>query len=218
MRRASTAQKKEQRRASIREQARAYIGARSFDEIRLSDLARELGLVKGTLYLYFPTKQDLFVSILVEEMEAWWAQCVQMRATRSPGRDLALGLGERVLLVRLMASLHMTIEPGLSPAGLRGMKSWFRDFAVRASKDLEERYEGIAGKGLGLVMCIYALAVGAAQLAFPPGNVRRLIENDKSLSVFRIDFDAFLAESIDALYLGTRRMAGGNPRTRSASR
>ena len=218
MRRASTAQKKEQRRASILEHARTYIAARSFDEIRLSDLARELGLVKGTLYLYFPTKQDLFASILVEEMEAWWAQCKEQRATRSPGKDLAVGLGARMLLVRLIASLHMSIEPGLSPEGLRGMKSWFRDFAVRASKDLEDRYLGIAGRGLALLIRIYALAVGAAQLAFPPGNVRTLIENDKSLSVFRIAFDAFLAESIDALYVGTRRLAGGNPRKRSASR
>ena len=205
MRRASTAQKKEQRRASILERARAYIAARSFDEIRLSDLARELGLVKGTLYLYFPTKQDLFASILVEEMEAWWAQCMEKRATRSPGKDLAHGLGERMLLVRLIASLHMSIEPGLSPGGLRGMKSWFRDFAVRASRDLEGRYAGIPGKGLDLVMRIYALAVGAAQLAFPPGNVRALVESDDAFAVFRIAFDPFLAESIDALYRGARR-------------
>ncbi len=146
MRRASTAQKKEERRASILEQARAYIAARSFDEIRLSDLARELGLVKGTLYLYFPTKQDLFASILIEEMEAWWAECMAKRPTRSPGKDLAPGLGGRMLLVRLIASLHMSIEPGLSPDGLRGMKSWFRNFAMRASTDLQERYAGIAAR------------------------------------------------------------------------
>lgn len=200
------------------EQARAYIAARSFDEIRLSDLARELGLVKGTLYLYFPTKQDLFASILVEEMEAWWAECMERRPARSPGRDLARGLGGRPLLVRLIASLHMSIEPGLSPAGLRAMKSWFRDFTVRASRDLEGRYAGIAGRGLGLVMRIYALAVGAAQLAFPPENVRALVQRDESFAVFRITLDAFLAESIDALYRGARRPDRGDPLKRSAAR
>jgi len=199
-------------------QARAYIAARSFDEIRLSDLARELGLVKGTLYLYFPTKQDLFASILVEEMEAWWAECMERRPTRSPGKDLARSLGGRPLLVRLIASLHMSIEPGLSPAGLRAVKSWFRDFAVRASRDLEGRYAGIAGRGLGLVMRIYALAVGAAQLAFPPENVRALVRRDESFAVFRITLDAFLAESIDALYRGARRPDRGDPLKRSAAR
>ena len=86
MKRASTVQKKEERRASIVEHARAWIAQRSFDEIHLDDLARELDLVKGTLYLYFPTKQDLFASILVEEMEAWWEGAMAAPATGSPRR------------------------------------------------------------------------------------------------------------------------------------
>jgi len=204
MKRASTAQKKEQRRASILERARAYISTRSFDEIRLSDLARELDLVKGTLYLYFPTKQDLFVSILVEEMEAWWKAFLEKRPTRSPGKDLSRGLGGRGLLVRLLASLHMTIEPGLSPEGLRRMKRWFRDFALRASKDMEARYPGIAGRGFKLLMGTYALALGVSQLAFPPGNVEVVIRSDATLAPFRIEFEAFLSECVDSLYRGTR--------------
>jgi AcrR family transcriptional regulator len=205
MKRASTEKKKQERRASIIERARAYIATRSFGEIRLKDLARELDLVKGTLYLYFPTKQDLFVSILVDEMEAWWRALTLRRATRSLGKDLTHGLAERGLLVRLLASLHMAIEPGLSPAGLRRLKRWFRDFALRASLDLEERYPGISGRGFRLLMGIYALVVGLSQLAFPPENVRALIEKDDTLAPFRIRFEDFLAQSIDSLYRGTRR-------------
>src|SRR5271157_2989804 len=131
MKRASTKEKKSERRESILARARSWIADRSFDEIRLSDLAHELGIVKGTLYLYFPTKQDLFASILVEEMETWWA-AVLRSSPRAPGTDLAEALGDRTLLVRLLSSLHMTIEPGLSPEGLRSLKTWFRSFAERA--------------------------------------------------------------------------------------
>ncbi len=205
MKRASTVQKKEERRASIVEHARAWIAQRSFDEIHLDDLARDLDLVKGTLYLYFPTKQDLFASILVEEMEAWWEAAMAAPATGSPGNDLCRVLAERNLLVRLIASLHMTIEPGLSPEGLRRMKTWFRDFAERASRDLEARYPGIEGSGFRLVMGIYALVVGISQLAFPPRTVRALIEEDDSLEPFRIDFESFLVQSVDSLYHGTAR-------------
>ncbi|MGA2763822.1 MAG: TetR family transcriptional regulator [Spirochaetia bacterium] len=205
MKRASTVQKKEERRASIVEHARAWIAQRSFDEIRLDDLARELDLVKGTLYLYFPTKQDLFASILVEEMEAWWEAAMAAPATGSPGNDLCRMLAERNLLIRLIASLHMTIEPGLSPEGLRRMKRWFRDFAEGASQDIEARYPGIEGSGFRLVMGMYALVVGISQLAFPPRNVRALIEKDDSLAPFRIDFESFLVQSVDSLYHGTAR-------------
>ena len=72
MKRASTDEKKLERRATILEKARVWLSRHTFSEIRLADMAKELGLVKGTIYLYFPTKQDLFSSILTEEMEAWW--------------------------------------------------------------------------------------------------------------------------------------------------
>jgi len=212
MKRASTAEKKEERRASIVERARAYIATRSFDEVRMSDLARELALVKGTLYLYFPTKQDLFASILIDEMEAWWKEVQDRPATRSPGKDLTRGLGDRGLMVRLLASLHMTIEPGLSPRGLLTMKRWFGDFALRASRDIEARYPGIAGSGFRLLIEIYALVIGLSQLAFPPENVRVLIDSDETLAVFRIELDVFLAESIDSLYRGAQLARGARSR------
>src|SRR5208337_839581 len=124
MKRASTKEKKLERREAIIERARTWITDLSFEEIRLADLAGELGLVKGTLYLYFPTKQDLFASVLMEEMEAWWAS-VSAGPSRAPGKDLAGSLASRGLLVRLLASLHMSIEPGLTPEGLRSLKAWF---------------------------------------------------------------------------------------------
>ncbi len=204
MRRASTLQKKEERRASILDSARQYLATRSFEEVHLSDLARELGLVKGTLYLYFPTKQDLFCSILVDEMEGWWKDFLGAPATGLPGVDMASVLAPRALLVRLIASLHMTIEPGLTTEGLRLLKAWFRDFALRASSDLEGRYAGISGRGFTLLMTAYAIAVGAAQLAFPPERVLTLIDSDPSLAPFRIDFREFFAGSVDALYRGLR--------------
>jgi AcrR family transcriptional regulator len=167
------------------------------------DLARELGVVKGTLYLYFPTKQDLFASVLMEEMEAWWAS-----VSRAPagvlGTDLAASLAGRSLLVRLLSSLHMSIEPGLTPGGLRALKLWFLGFAERAAADLEKRYQGLQGRGFPFLLGVYALAVGASQLAFPPENVRALIAQEKTLKPFRVNFGEFLAVSIDAFYRGAR--------------
>jgi AcrR family transcriptional regulator len=202
VKRASTEEKKLERREAILARARSWIASRAFEEIRLTDLARDLGLVKGTLYLYFPTEQDLFVSILRDEMEGWWAGILAAPATGSPGRDMALGLAERRLLMRLLCSLHMSIEPGLTAEGLRGLKLWFRDFALRAASDLEQRYPGLQGRGFPFLLGVYALAVGASQLAFPPENVRAVIDADKALSAFRVDFADFLSHSADAMYRG----------------
>jgi AcrR family transcriptional regulator len=201
MKRASTEEKKLERRAMILEKARTWISHHAFSEIRLADMARELGLVKGTLYLYFPTKQDLFSSILREEMEAWWASFRESPVT-TPGEDLSRGLAERRLLVRLLSSLHMTIEPGLSTDGLRSLKMWFLDFAGRATRDLEARYPSLQGRGFPFLFGVYALIVGASQLAFPPQNIHDFVCHQEGFEAFRIDFGDFLATSVDALYRG----------------
>jgi AcrR family transcriptional regulator len=201
MKRASTEEAKSKRRATILEKARTWISGHSFSEIRLADMARELGLVRGTLYLYFPSKQDLFAAVLREEMEAWWASFREAPVT-TPGPDLAGGLSGRELLVRLLSSLHVAIEPGLSADGLRSLKMWFLDFAKRAAADLEQRYPSLQGEGYAFLLAVYALLVGTSQLAFPPENVRELVSREEAFEGFRIDFGQFLAASIDALYRG----------------
>jgi AcrR family transcriptional regulator len=207
MKRASTKEKKLERRVAIIEHARTWISDRSFEEIRLADLARELGVVKGTLYLYFPTKQDLFASVLMEEMEAWWAS-LSAAPVGAMGTDLAVSLASRGLLLRLLSSLHMGIEPGLTPDGLRSLKAWFLGFAERAAADLEKRYRGLAGRGFPFLLGVYALAIGASQLAFPPENVRALIAREETLKPFRVNFGEFLAVAIDAFYKGARVQEG----------
>jgi len=204
MKRASTPEKRDARRAAILERARAWLGTRSFEEIRLSDLAAELGLVKGTIYLYFPTKQELFASILVEEAQAWWTELMSMPPGNRPGADFARTLATRPLLLRLFSSLHSSIEPGFGAEALLAFKLWFADFARSAAVGFEARYEGIKGRGIVILLRIYALIVGASQLAFPSEAVASLIREKEALALFRIEFEPFLAGAIDDLFEGSQ--------------
>jgi hypothetical protein len=143
----------------------------------------------------------------MEEMDAWWSS-VTTAPAEALGPDLAGSLARRCLLVRLLSSLHMSIEPGLTPDGLRALKAWFLRFAERAAVDLENRYDGLQGRGFPFLLGVYALAIGASQLAFPPENVRALIAREESLKPFRVNFGEFLSSSIDAFYRGMRMQEG----------
>ena len=200
--RARTGEGKRERREAIVDRARVFLAEHGFDDIRLADIAAELGLAKATIYLYFPTKQDLFASILREEMEAWWLHFLEGAAAETPGPDFGASFQGAGLLIRLMTSLHMSIEAGLSRSSLLELKSWFRDFVRDASLDIEARYPALRGKGPVFMLRLYALAVGGAQLAYPPREVAALIEAEDSLGLFRVDFIRFIAESIDAMYHG----------------
>lgn len=54
----------EERKAQIINAAEDVFTKKGFDEARMDDIAEETGLSKGTLYLYFKSKDDLIIAIL----------------------------------------------------------------------------------------------------------------------------------------------------------
>ena len=55
------------KRRQIIEGARAVFLAQGFDAASMNDLARKAGVSKGTLYVYFKSKEDLFEAITEEQ-------------------------------------------------------------------------------------------------------------------------------------------------------
>ena len=53
-----------ERKSQILDAAEQVFTRKGFDEARMDDIAEETGVSKGTLYLYFKSKDDLIVAIL----------------------------------------------------------------------------------------------------------------------------------------------------------
>src|SRR3974390_692038 len=58
------------KRRQIVQGARAMFLARGFDAASMSDIARAAGVSKGTLYVYFENKEQLFEAIVHEECQS----------------------------------------------------------------------------------------------------------------------------------------------------
>jgi AcrR family transcriptional regulator len=71
-RRAITTEQRQERRAALIAQAWALFQEREYAAINILDVARSAGLAKGTLYLYFSTKEELFLSVMVEQLANWF--------------------------------------------------------------------------------------------------------------------------------------------------
>jgi len=54
----------EERKYQILNAAEQVFSRKGFDEARMDDIAEQTGLSKGTLYLYFKSKEDLVIAIL----------------------------------------------------------------------------------------------------------------------------------------------------------
>ncbi|MFB3909468.1 MAG: uroporphyrinogen-III synthase [Candidatus Eisenbacteria bacterium] len=57
------------RREEILEAAAGLFAGRELSQVRMEELAERAGVAKGTLYLYFPSKENLYLSILDSRMD-----------------------------------------------------------------------------------------------------------------------------------------------------
>src|ERR1700759_642048 len=69
--RALKGEDKEARRQLLLNEALALYQATSYAAVKISDVAERAKLAKGTVFLYFPTKEALFLALLEELLFAW---------------------------------------------------------------------------------------------------------------------------------------------------
>ncbi len=62
------------RSKTILEAARAVFARKGFAAALVDDIADEAGIAKGTVYLYFPSKKDIYLAALVEELQRFHEQ------------------------------------------------------------------------------------------------------------------------------------------------
>lgn len=89
------ARKKEQTRRLIGDAAARLFAERSFDAVTVADVARAADVSEGTVFNYFPTKEDLFY----DQMEVFESALLDTVQVREPGESV-LSAFRRVLLER----------------------------------------------------------------------------------------------------------------------
>jgi AcrR family transcriptional regulator len=211
-RRARQPAQKAERRHDILAEARALLARQGWRDLTMAGLAGRLGLAKGTLYLYFPTKEALFVAVLRQELTAFF-EAVDGRLAalghRGDGRAIASLLsGEaaaRPLLRRLLVLLHGVLEENVGLAEVRAFKRFLLERVQASGAALEGALPRLApGGGPTLLLRLHALVIGAQAMADPAPVVRRALR-DEALAVFDVDFEPFLGSTLAALLAGMLR-------------
>jgi AcrR family transcriptional regulator len=194
---------------SQRQQALLQAGKQLFEEggweaVTMAKVAALAGVAKGTTYLYFPTKEALFLQLLLLELDPWLQELIRRmpdkKAPRKTARLFARSLGARPLLVRLLAALHSTLEAGADPDTVLAFKRQLLQKLAPAVAGLEQALD-TPEKGLKLFLYTHALVVGMAQLSQPPAALQAVL-NEPPYSVLSIQFEQDLAEALSRLFVG----------------
>lgn len=67
-----------------------------FDGASMGEIARAAGVSKGTLYVYFPSKEELFAALVTEECQRTAEACFDMDADADP-REALTQVGHRYI-------------------------------------------------------------------------------------------------------------------------
>jgi AcrR family transcriptional regulator len=195
--RARDDQAKHSRRHQLLAAAAARLDAAGYAATTMAEIAAAAGLAKGTTYLYFRSKEALFLGLLLEDLEEWSGRVVAELAGAGegeprdrPSRALAASLGRRPRLVRLLALCHPVLLGGAGADAVDAFRGRRRALLESAAAGLDAAPDGLGGEGLGTLSDLFALAVGLAEL----GDARAPERG----------FEMELAAGLDALRRGRR--------------
>jgi AcrR family transcriptional regulator len=192
-RRAVSDDMKDRRRREILGAAVRLLERQPYETITMSAVAAAAGVAKGTTYLYFPTREALFLALLAEHYDSWFdaldARCAvpAQRAEEWAGWA-ARELAARPLFLRLVAVLHAVLETNVPVDDVIAFKRTLVDRVGRSGAILERVLSLPPGGGARLLLWLQAVVPGLAQMAAPPAPLHAALRADPVLAGFLIDF------------------------------
>jgi len=118
LKRARTQDEKYFRRVQILESAELLFQEVGYESFSMANLAKTAGVVKGTLYLYFRTREEVFLTLYNQSLARWSEVFLSRLKSAMSDHDYACALYETAMadgsFVPLLARLEHVIEHNVS--------------------------------------------------------------------------------------------------------
>jgi len=208
--RAISNEQKEERRLALLEAALALFQEGGYEYASMVAVARRAGVAKGTVYLYFKTKEELFLALQQVQYADWFdAMDGLLAGEDAPLTPAALAatvadsLQVRPAFVRLIAILHTTLERNIDLPTALAFKEMLRARALQTGGLLERRLPFLEpGQGVRLLLHIQALVIGVQHLAEPAPIVQQAFREEPNLAIFEVDFQAEFRNALESMLAG----------------
>ncbi len=195
-RRATTEAQRQARRQALLDAAWQLFQKKPYPAISMVAVARAAGLAKGTVYLYFDTKEALFLAVQTQQLEAWFdaleAELAALAGSGSAAQAAGAICGtlqHRPALTRLFAILHGTLEHNIDYATALTFKQRLLARLTRVGAALEACLPALPrGQGATAALWVYTYLLGLQQLTNPAPVVRDVIARAPGMAVFAFDF------------------------------
>jgi AcrR family transcriptional regulator len=191
---------KRQRMKDIREEAVRSFVKLPYVEITLDALGRRAGVKKGVASMYFGTKEELFLELLRDELDAWYGELERkLGAQRARLSDARLArvvsttLADRPALCRFLSLAPVVLEQNMEIMAADRFHRWQRDRMTTVGAELEKRSRGMKqGQGLRLLHLVQLMTAAFHGYSDPRGSLAFNLY-DPDFADFRIDLEQEIA-------------------------
>ena len=177
--RAIQAEDKQERREAILDAAASLL-MRSPERIAsMADVADEAGLAKGTVYLYFPSKEELLLAVHERNIDGFFRALIARLGNDEPVaiRDVLALTHEHIvdppLFLPLAARCFGLMAQSIPPQAAIAFKQRMGERLMRAGAGLERHFRELSpGQGVALLRHSYAVILGLWQMSPNSGEHR----------------------------------------------
>ena len=166
-RRARSEEQKALRRQAVLEAAEGYFAVVGYEAFSMAQLARRAGLVKGTLYLYFKTKEELFLTLYEKSLNRWSKVFISNLSEPMPSSDYARTLHNTAMadatFVPLLIRLEHVIEHNVSIPRLIESKRAFIQEVELIAESTSKALKLSLGEAREVVKTMGVLLIGATR-------------------------------------------------------
>lgn len=195
--RARTAKEKDRRRDSIVQAALELLLAEPGALPTMSAIAKRAGVSKGTTYIYFDTKESIYLALLEDELHGWLAQIEKQLKGQSAEPletlvDALMSFQQAQPNLWTMASLsHSVIELNIDSKELLSYKTKLAQrfkSAAKATREHLQMNEQQSEEVERMLMQSYAYLLGQWQVCNPPKSIEKLLRGP-GFKILQPNFD-----------------------------
>ena len=211
--RATNSEDKQAKRQVILTAALQIFRRTSYNEVTMSAIAERSKLAKGTLFLYFPTKEELFLALMEDQMIEWFdtvdteLDSLEENSIPAVAALFADSLSERAEFTRLLAIHSTIIEQNVSYEAIFKHKQLILQRLAGTGARLEASLPFLKkGQGAHSILQCQAMVVGLWHLSDPSPIAANVIEKE-GLTAFKLNFIFEFKTMLTSLLHGIERQS-----------
>ncbi len=172
-----------------------------------AEIAKQSGIAKGTVYLYFKSKEEIFLALLEQHYENWFRDIRSAITAEKPNADDIINaichyVEDQPQFFQLASLSSSIIEQNVNSGVLLAFKERLVNMVNSTSHDLAEKLELEEHETCAqLLMRSYAMLLGLWQISHNPENLSDLFDQP-SLAIIQPEFGLEARDALAQLWQG----------------